>query len=300
MSDGAKWIVAAALVVAPGGTAADAFRAIQEACRVADATAMKKVLPTEIGEGMVGRGAKEIAAWREEFAAGIAKSVFSEAREVGDDAVVRCAGSGGEVELILHRERGDWAVASPLFYLVNGRALDAASGNKPVALRLAARSTNEEYGDTAFSFAHVTRKPGECANRMDVWYCRNGDLHMVGDGRIARVAGKDLSAVTGIPAGAAWKETLAPEAGGLYVLHCRRERHRDFFVKARAAAVDEKKADLEWALLGAGFGSPASIRTAQPISSRDGADGFDALCGKSARRSVPEPAPAAPGTTTPK
>ncbi len=301
MRHGATWALAAALAAAPGDGAAEAFRALQEACRFADATAVKKALPDEIGQGMVGKGAKEIAAWREEFASLLAKSEFREAREAGDGAVARCLSPrGGEIEVVLQRVKGAWTVASPLAYLVSGKALDAANGKGPAALRLSARTANGEYGESAFSFAHVTRNPAECANRVDLWYCHNGDLHAAGDGRLARVAGKDLAAVAGIPAGAAWKETLAPEKGGLYVVHCRRDRHRDFFVKARVAAIDEKRVDLEWALVGAGFGSPATIRSAQPLAARDGPDAYDGLCAKGAKRSVPEPAPAPAPTTTPK
>ena len=302
------WIAATTLALAlsaaapagdPPPDAKAAFLAIQAVCKRADAAALEKALPAAIGETVIGKDAAKIAEWRKGLAALLAKSTLGEVREDRGIAVLHVSVEGGtEVELLFSNAGGAWGLLSPVAYQVKGKELDGANGKGPAALRLTARSTGGPYGTSAISFAHVTQDPRQCLDRMDLWYCHNGDFHMCATGKIARVAAKDLASVKGIPTGVSWKDELAPETGGTYVLQCRKMGHRDFFVKVRAKTVDARKVDLEWALLGAGFGSPASIHAPQPIVSRDGEDGFDALCGKNAERSKPEPAPAAAGTAT--
>jgi hypothetical protein len=292
---------AAAVALAFGpATATEGFRAIQEACKGQDAARIEKVLPAASAEGIDAKGAEAVAAWRRDLAGVVAGATLVEAREAGDAAVVRCSTGKTEIELILARAGDAWIVGAPFAYLVKGPVLDGANGRTPAATRLAARTANEAYGTSGWSFAHVTSDVAKCAGRIDLWYCHNGDLHGCGDAKICRVRAKDLASVNAIPAGAAWKDTLAPEAGGIYVLRCRRKGLHDFYVKFRVAAADAKRADLAWSILAAGQGTPGSIHSPHPAAPGEPGAAFDGLCAKNRDRSKPEPLPPETGTATPK
>ena len=300
----ATTLAAALAAPAPAGDpptdARQSFLAIQAACRGGDPASLEKALPAPIGETMTGKDPARIAEWRKGLASLLAKSTLGEVREERGSAVVHASVEGGaEVELLFSNAGGAWGLLSPVAYEVKGRDLDAANGKGARPLRLLVRDRNTVYGLSAFSFQHATQDPAICLNRWDLWYCHNGDLHATRDSRIARVAAKDLAAVKGIPTGVPWKDTLAPEAGGVYVLRCRSAGRRDFFVKIGAKSVSDKIVQLEWALLSTGFGSPASIQTPQPAKAGEsGEPAFDGLCGRNPERSKPEPAPTPGGTAT--
>jgi hypothetical protein len=296
----------AAAAALPGGapTPKEGFQALVLACREGKAEALEALLPAAAAGPVAGSDREKVAAWRKEFAAHLATATPRRIREGEGAAVVgyRREGSVDDYELpvVLRKDprvdKDVWVADAPAGYLVRGRALDAANGRTPAKLALSARTVNGSYGDSGFSFAHVTKDPAQCLGRMDLWYCHNGDLHAVADGRIARVSADRLADVDGIPVGVSWKDTITPEAGGVYVVHCRRREHRDFYVKVLVGKLDRKSVSMEWSILAAGYGSPAGIQAPRPIGSKEGADGVDGLCGLNAAPSPPEPKP---GTRTP-
>ncbi len=285
--------VAAAAQDAP--PAEEGFRALVRACKSGKPEEMEKLLPPVAGRSVTGNDRERTLAWRTEFAAAHGKATFKEAREGGGAAVVRyrVAGSQDEFELPLRLDGTAWVADAPLGYLVRGKALDLANGRGPAKVKLSARASNDQYGTSAFSFAHVTGDAARCLNRMDLWYCHNGELHAVADGGTVRVAADDPADVAGIPLASRWKHTLVPEAGGVYVVHCRREEHRDFYVKILVKEIDQQQMQFEWSLLAGGFGSPPDIHAPRPLESKDAPDGFDGLCSKASQRSKPEPKPEA-------
>jgi len=184
-------------------------------------------------------------------------------------------------QLLLVKERGAWKVASPRSYAVSGKALARRCGKHPARLTLTMRTTNGPYGSSAFSFTHVTNDPKQCKNRMDIWYCHNGDFHAGSGSRILDAGKTSLAKIKEIPvAGADWKDLAAAVAGHAYVLHCRHRGRMDFFVKLRVRKIESGALDLEWTLLSDGLGAPEEIHRPQPLVSLDGADGTAGLCGK--------------------
>jgi len=184
-------------------------------------------------------------------------------------------------QVLLVKEEGAWRVASPRSYAVSGKALDRRRGKRPPRLEFTMRRTNGPYGPSAFSFTHVTRDPKQCKNRMDVWYCHNGDLHAGSGSRILDAGKTSLAKIKEIPvAGADWKELAAAVPGHAYVLHCHHRGRMDFFVKLRVRKIESGVLELEWTLLSDGLGAPNDIRRPQPLVSAEGADGTAGLCGK--------------------
>jgi hypothetical protein len=273
--------------------AAQAFRDLQKAAAAGDAKVLEAALPDAEGEAAAGKGREAIAAWRKGLAEALAAAKDPVVREAGDDAVARWKdpAGGGDREIPLRWRDGRWTAAAAAPFAVSGAALDAARGRAPLAAALSARKENGPYGTSAYSFAHCTGKAADCRNRMDLWYCHNGDLHRTGDTVLARLKGKRLEDAAGIPVGVAWKETLAPAAGGVYAVRCRRRGERDFYVKLRVKAMTPDRLDLEWTLLASGPGAPGDLRAPKPPPADAAEAAYDGLCARNAVRSPPEPEP---------
>lgn len=288
----------------PPGSPSEFFRRLQSAGKAGDMPVLEALLPAPLAEPLLGLGekillrdVKEVLEWRRSLGSLAASSMFVEERKTGDQGVVRFRTAPGEEhEFLFEGKAGSWSLASPVAYGVLGKSLSAVNGEGPVGARLAVL-TDGTLGKRAFSFAHVSRNPLDCQS-MDIWYCHNGDLHLSHPSqgaRIARVSAKSISEVVGIPVGVAWRDHIAPEAGGVYVLRCRLTRSHDFFVKAIVTRVDEEMVVLEWEILGSGFGSPPSIRKVYPKNPLSGSPTRTNLCNKLPVRSTPEPAPEPPG-----
>ncbi len=243
--------------------------------------------PAALVEGRDWPGTPEqIAAWRAEGVRRLAAAHVLKVREVEDAALVRVRFADGEAEVPMRLADGRWVLAAPREYLVRGAALDAANGRAPATLRLTARSTSGAYGTSAFSFAHVTQDPQQCLNRMDVWYCHNGDLHASGGSQIVELGKGSLAKPPALPVRAAWQRTVAARKGFAYLLNARASGQRDFFVHLAVVAAGPEAVQIEWKLLSLGEGAPASIHEAQPWRPLDphmgqpGANGCDGLCGR--------------------
>jgi hypothetical protein len=232
------------------------------------------------------RGRIDLERWRREGAARLAAAKVLAVREDGDFALVRVATAKGEAEVPLRRSGASWVLDAPVEWLVKGKDLDAANGRRPATVRLTARTTNGAYGTSAFSFAHVTQDPEACLNRMDLWYCHNGDLHASGRSAVTEAESGSLARAREIPVAAAWERVIRPRKDGVYLLRARRDGHRDFWVRFRVTGLSPAELTLEWNLLSLGEGAPASIakeqpwKQADPSPGRPGADGYDGLCGR--------------------
>ena len=194
--------------------------------------------------------------------------------------LVRTGRVAGTSQVTLMRDGGSWRLSSPYLYPVKGASIEKRRGRKPAAIRLKLRKSNGAYGSSAYSFRYVTGDAKAARNRMDIWVCHNDDIHARGLGRIADLGETKLEKPHGIPLGATWGGTAQIQVGHTYVVLCRDERDRDFYVKLRVKSFTRNAVDLEWTLLTGGFGAPANINKAVTFESRDGADGTDGLCGK--------------------
>lgn len=265
-------------------SAEEGFKAIQEVAKGSDAESLEAVFPANLqGSRMK---AEEVRKWRAKFARELAAATPVRAREDGTEAVARFSTEDSDQwELALHFTGTRWVVASPGAYLVKGRSLDAARGPSPAKTALIARTEEDrDYAKSAFSFAHVTGDPALCLNRMDLWFDGNcGQLHAGGDDKVATLTAKTLESLDGIPTGVTWGDAVVPEKGRVFVVHCVRSGTVDFYVACRVVKVAGARVDLEWTLLAAGLGSPATIQKTQPLNSNDGADGCDGMCGKSGK-----------------
>jgi hypothetical protein len=206
-------------------------------------------------------------------------ALITEVRERGDEAIATIKTkadirNGVARELLLRRDGGAWRIARGRTYVLPGDT------GKPARVRLAMRTTNGPYGASAYCFTYVTGDPALCKNRMDLWFCHNGDLHARGESRIAVLGIINPKNVTRLPLGTAWKRTIRARKSRTYVLHCLDRRDRDFFVKFKVTKLWREVVELEWSLLSGGFGAPRDIREAQPLRSNDAADACDGLCGK--------------------
>jgi hypothetical protein len=258
--------------------AAEGFAKIQKA----EEADFPTVLPDALVAKRSGWDAAKTAAWRRDFAVALARTTVKDAREAEDRAIVRLTGGekGETAELPLRFDGSRWIVATSQPHVVEGGSLDRANGPKAAKLRLTARTTNGPYGESAFSFAHVTADPKKSANRMDLWYCHNGDLHGAHDSQLAEAGKTPLAKLASIPLEAKWDDVVTPKKDGTYVLHAFGEGRRDFYVRFRVTALSAKAVEIEWQLLGTGYGSPPSIHAENPLQTGDGEDGYDGLCGK--------------------
>ncbi len=269
-------------------TAEEGFKAIQEVVKGADADMLEVVIPGKIQDRRMKD--EEVAAWREKLARRIAKASLLRAREGGTEAVARFSSERGEEsEIALHFTGTRWVVASPDAYQVRGRFLDTARGSSTAKATLVARTEKDrDYAKSAYSFAHVTGDPNLCKNRMNIWLDANcGQIHARGEGRIAVVPGDSPDKVDSIPVGVEWVQTATPEKGRVFVVHCKRPGTSDFFVACSVEAAAGDSVGLEWTLLAAGPGAPATIHKAQPLKSNDGMDGCDGMCGKAGEGGAP-------------
>lgn len=247
-----------------------------------DETLLAQLLPESVLGRHAARDPMQVETWRQELSHELATAKLVAAREKGDDAVVRFTEKEGPAELELAvRFVGDaWVAAAARTQVVKSKDLDQRNGKAPAHLTLAARTSNEGYGKSAFSFTHVTADPEQCKNRMDLWYCHNGDLHAVHQGLFADLGKEKLDKATGLPLGVTWQHTFAPKKGNVYVLHCVSEERCDYYVKLLVTDVKADAVSIDWNLLSAGWNAPAGIAAPQPLQSNDGADGADGLCGK--------------------
>jgi len=200
---------------------------------------------------------------RRRFAREITDAVARDVRQAGRFAVVRYSGPGDDVErevpLLLAPSQG-WKIQSPQGYAVAGKAIERARGGKPARVHLVPRVAADSYGESGVSFMHVTTSPDRCANRIDVWLCKQRELHVVPGCRIADLGEGTLEGVRGLPV--EWPKSFSPvrpTPGRVCVVHCYEPRVRDFFVAFRVVDAQETGVELEWTLLGAGPGSPDSI-----------------------------------------
>jgi len=266
------------------GSAKAGFKVIQKAAKKPEknAEALKVIFPDRLVKGRREWTDENTRAWREGYVARFVGAKLLSVTESGERAFVRIQGKtkGTELQARLKHDGESWVVDCPEVYLVKGRLIEAANGADPARVTLLARQKNSEYGKSAYSFAHVTMDSKQCKNRMDVWFCKYGDLHTCAKDRIATVgARKPLAKVEEISAAWEWEDWVGPAAGTTYAVHCLRDNHRDFFVKVKVIEVSEKSLTFEWQILAAGTGSPTTIHSPQPIQSNDGADGCGGMCG---------------------
>lgn len=204
-------------------------------------------------------------------------ALITDVRQKGSEAIatLKTRAEGGVTrELLLRREGDRWRVASGHTYV------RSRNNGKPAKVRLTMRTTGDSYGTSAYCFTYVTGDPALCKNRMDLWFCHNGDLHASKDGRIAHVGKVSPKKVKSVPLGVEWEQSVAAKKGHTYVMHCKDSRDRDFFVKFKVTKLRRGIVELEWSLLATGFGAPKDIHEARPLLSNDGADGPDGLCAK--------------------
>lgn len=261
-----------------------AFAELQAAARrndASDAAVLARGLPEALVAERPDRK-DDVAAWRAAVTEELGAAKVASWREKGDEAVVRFTVPPAleTRELPMRLVDSVWQLAAAQSYVVLGQALDERRGSKPARMTLAARTTADGYDKSGLSFTHVTSDPQECKNRMDLWFCHNGDLHLCGNNRIADLGAQKLSKIDGLPVGTTWSGFVSPKKGNAYVVHCRSEARRDFYVKF--VVVDVSKASLvaDWTLLTDGLHAPSRIDAPQPLVSDDGADGADGLCAK--------------------
>ncbi|MHC4973299.1 MAG: hypothetical protein ACYTG3_13305 [Planctomycetota bacterium] len=222
---------------------------------------------------------EQVAKQRLALAKTLQASLITDVRRKGNEAIATLK-TQDDVrnrvarELPLRREGSHWRIASGHAYVL------PRDTGKSAKVRLTMRTTNRAYGTSAYCFTYVTSDPALCKNRMDIWFCHNGDLHASKNGRITHLGKVSPKKVEGLPLGLAWTRTIAARKGHTYVMHCRDSRDRDFFVKFKVTKLRRGIAELEWSLLATGYGAPTNIHEAQPLLSNDGADGTDGLCGK--------------------
>jgi len=183
--------------------------------------------------------------------------------------------------VLMEQAAGEWKLACASSFVLEGGSLDEARGRRPAKVRLGMRTDNGPYGPSAYSFTYATGDMKRYKNRVDLWYCHNGDFHV--RGAVADVGKRSLKSVKSIPLDAKWGRVVRAEKGHCYVLRCGADERRDFFVALRVKRLKKVMVELEWTLLAGGRNSPASIHEAQPLdeqAQRSGADGTDGLCGK--------------------
>jgi hypothetical protein len=276
-------VAAGAAAAETRATAKDGFAKIQEAVTKKDAEVLDVVIPAKLVERSRELGPDGIKSWREGFGASLVTLKCTDARETGDDAVLRVTSSDGESMLPLHWGGSQWVLAAPLVYPTKGAIIDRANGTAPAKVHLGMRKTNDEYGDTAYSFRFATSDASKCKNRVDVWFCHNGDLHAAGDSKIADAGAS--SAVEWLPVGKALRDEAHAVAGHAYVVHCFDAREKDFYVVLDVTKAGDGGVDFTWRLFATGPGAPPNIHKSQPLDPSDlsGANGFDGLCERKAK-----------------
>jgi hypothetical protein len=254
-----------------------------------DADLLELTMPEKLVEGREGFDEPEnVTAWREGLAREIAAAKKVTVAESGDRGVARFEAKprGTEKLLILAWNGRRWILDCAQSYLVKGKLLKRARGRGPAHVELTARQNNQGWTGNAWSFAYATGTPDQCKNRMSIWYCKYGDLHAVGDCRIATAGRKKLDDVEAIDPAWEFGRHVEPHAGEVYAVHCLDAgrgidcRGIDFYAKLAVTSVDKGAINLDWEILAAGPGSPTTIHEPNPVADpRSGADGCDGMCG---------------------
>ncbi len=225
----------------------------------------------------------EGARLRAKLASELAQATTLKVTERDDSAVVRfrsATDKQNEVrELLLEHDGTKWFIASATGFPVSGKALEERRGNKKAKVRLKERTQNATYGASAYSFTHVTGDANQCKNRMDVWFCHNGDFHAT-RGTITDLGKTSWNKIKGIPVRSDFGTEAHAAKGHSYVLRCGPNAHRDFFVLFKVKKLKKGIVELEWTILADGLNAPSNIHKLFPCMSSDGADGCAGLCGK--------------------
>jgi hypothetical protein len=266
----------------PRPTAMDGFAKIQAAVTANDPELLDVLMPAKLVEGRRDPDKDAVAKWRAALGKSLAAAKALEAHEDGDDAQVRLSAGGGEALVLLHFGGTRWIVSSALSYPLAASAAAAKLGRGD-RTHLGIRTTNDDYGDTAFSFRYVTSDAEACKNRMNVWFCHNGDLHATRGSTVADAGESATTEMRWLPSASAFGTKAHATAGHSYVVHVLDERYAtDFYVELAVIRADDTGLDFTWQVLASGLGAPASTKKAVPLArdDRDGADGCDGLCGK--------------------
>lgn len=258
------------------------FAALRKAVAEKDEATVAACLPSKLVEGWPDAAKDDAKAWRAALASRVAAGTVEAVQESGDGATARWSTKGPAAtwELALRYDGTRWAVAHPWAYCVAGGDLAKANGRGPARQKLKVRTKDDAYGASAFSFAHVTQDPRQCANRMQVWYCAGGHLHGAGGTMLTPLKdAKDLQALQGLGGGGDSMDQVTPRARAIYLVRCQRAGRHDFHVGLQVTALSSAELEFDWKLLAIGTGAPASIRSPQPLPPGDGADGCDGNCG---------------------
>ena len=254
------------------------FVALRKAVADKDEATVVKSLPAALVKDWPDEAAGDAKKWREDLAARIAEGTVVSVKGEGDDAVARWKTDKAVWETRLHRSGGRWTVASPWAWLVGGADLAKVNGSKPAHVKLKARTINENYGQGGFSFVHATADGKQCLNRMDIVFCRCGQVH----GRHAMfslVKGRKLAEFDGLPGGADMQDEIVPKNGAVYLVHLSEPQRKDLIAAVELTTVSGDVLEFDWRVVAAGKGCPPSTRTPQPIPwSKDDADGVDGVC----------------------
>lgn len=258
------------------------FAALQQAGLSGDAEALKKLYPESVVRDWSTLAKDKGVAWRRDFAENLSKVTLTSSRTSGDTALVRWFWGMPQAthELPLAWDGERWRVDAPWPYCVGGGALSAANAAGRATVKLTARTKPGPYGTSAFSFTHVTQDPAQCGNRMEVWYCHNGDLHFSRGVVAAATDRKDVTEFDGIPTDLVWKGTHPARRGTVFALHCVHADRMDYYAAMKVLSATGATCEFEWRLVAAGAAAPKSIAKPQPLVSEDGPDGDDGLCGK--------------------
>ena len=278
-------VAATSLFAGDGATAARptaelGFAAIRKAATDKDAATLAKLLPTSLVKDWPEEGKDDGQVWRTAFAALIAKMTALTTVEGSDESEIRCVTESPDAgwDVRIRYTDGLWRVAAPWPYCIRDGELGRANGRKSAHVKLKARTDEKAYGPSAFSFVHVTQDPKRCLNRMDLSYCRCGQLHAIGDAMFSIVRGKKLDDLRGLHTRGDWQDELVPKRGDVYVLHVKTAGRADFQVAMEVTALSKNELEFDWRLLAAGKNAPASIHAAQPLVSNDGANGTAGIC----------------------
>ena len=262
------------------------FKKIQKILKDEESDLHSVVIPDSLVKDRRSWKPEDVKAWREGLVELLADAKVAKVRESGDDAVVRITGARkSEMEILLRYSDSRWIVGSAEAFLVSGKPLTDAGAGGPARVTLEMRTKNDSMGTSAFSFSYVTKDVEKCKNRIDIWFCRCGNLHTGGRSLATGLGSKALGKVNEIPVGTEWKREVKPEKGAAFVVRCLDPDRTDFFVKARVVSVRESALTLEWELLTTGRGAPTKID--EPVSmdpnDRSGANGLPGICGLSGK-----------------
>lgn len=260
-------------------TAEAGFAALRKAAADGDQAELAAALPAALVKDWPDDAAGEAKAWRAAFAQRVAAGTVAGVTEKGDTALARWKTTGPEAhwELDLRWDGTRWIAAAPWARCVAGGDVAKANGRGPAKVELRTRTTPDRYGGSAFSFVHVTQEPSQCKNRMDVIWCRCGQLHFQ-NAMASKLGATDLAKVEGWQRGGDWMDEIVPQAGAVYAVHLQRDGRRDFQVAMKVTRKGKSSLEFEWLLVAASKNAPADIRKPQPLVSGDGEDGTAGLC----------------------